>query len=140
MYSGITLVGRLGQNPELRYLPDGTGVCNMSVAVDGFDGQQKTTAWYRVSVFGRQAENCNQYLGKGSVVIVHGDLKFDSATGGPRIYDKRDGTKGASFEVKANTVRFGPKSANGDHADEGDGDLFDGTPAADPTTPSGLPF
>jgi single-strand DNA-binding protein len=52
------------------------------------------------------AEVCNQYLKKGSKVLVEGRLVPDQATGGPRIWTRQDGTPGASFEVSANTVRF----------------------------------
>jgi single-strand DNA-binding protein len=111
MYQEITIVGNLGKDPEMRYTPSGTPVTSMNVATNrkytGSDGQLvKETTWFRVSVFGKMAEACAQYLKKGSAVLVVGRLTPDKATGGPRTYTRNDGTAGASFEVAANTVRF----------------------------------
>lgn len=111
MYHQVLLVGRLGRDPEMRYTPNGSPVTNFSVATDrGYtdaNGETvKETTWFRVSVFGKQAEACNNYLRKGRVVLVEGRLTVDPQTGGPRIWTKQDGTKAASFEVVANTVRF----------------------------------
>lgn len=113
MYHQIVLVGRLGRDPEMRYLPNGNPVTSFSVATDrGYTDSNgepvKETAWFRVSVFGKQAESCNNYLRKGRLVLVEGRLTFDPQTGGPRIWTRQDGTKAASFEVVANTVRFLP--------------------------------
>jgi len=111
MYQQIVIVGNLGRDPEMRYLPDGTAVTNFNVATNrkypGSDGQQvKETTWFRVSVFGKQAEACAQYLKKGSACLVEGRLTPDLQSGGPKIFQRQDGTSGASFEVRANTVRF----------------------------------
>src|SRR5512135_3413336 len=118
MYQQIVLVGNLGRDPEMRYTPTGTPVTSLNVATNrkytGADGQQvKETTWFRVSVFGKTAENVAQYLHKGNMVLVEGHLTPDKETGGPRIWDKKDGTKGASFEVFATNVRFMPKSGGG---------------------------
>jgi single-strand DNA-binding protein len=73
----------------------------------GSDGQVvKETVWFRVSVFGKVAESCAQYLKKGRTVLVEGRLTPDKNTGGPRTYTRNDGTIGATYEVFANTVRF----------------------------------
>jgi single-strand DNA-binding protein len=111
MYHKIIIVGNLGRDPEMRYTPDGTPVTTFSVAANrrwtGQDGQQHDeTVWFRVSAWRRQAEICNQYLQKGRQVLVEGRLRMDPATGGPRVYQKQDGSYGASFEVTAETVRF----------------------------------
>lgn len=111
MYHTILLVGNLGRDPEMRYTPSGQAVTSFNVATNrqytGADGNQvKETTWFRVSTWGKQAETCNQYLKKGSKVLVEGRLNPDSATGGPRIWTRQDGSSGASFEVTANTVRF----------------------------------
>ena len=105
-YQSITIVGRLGKEPELRYTPDGKPVTSLSVAVDDGWGENKATAWFRVSVWGKQAEACNTHLSKGRMVLVEGRLVIDKTTGGPRMFDRNDGSKGASFEVDANTVKF----------------------------------
>ncbi len=111
MYQSITIIGRLGRDPEMRYLPSGDPVTSFSVATDRAwndkNGQrQRETTWFRVTVFGKQAEVVNQYLSKGKMVLVEGRLRPDPKTGGPAIYQRQDGTVGASFEIVANTVRF----------------------------------
>ena len=111
MYQQIIIVGNLGRDPEMRYTPSGTPVTSLSVATNrkytGSDGQQvKETTWFRVSVFGKAAENCAQYLKKGSAVLVDGRLTPDKNSGGPRVYQRPDGTMSATYEVAANTVRF----------------------------------
>jgi single-strand DNA-binding protein len=95
----------------MRYLADGKAVTSFSVATDrsykNADGNQvKITTWFRVSVFGRQAESCNQYLNKGSMVLIEGTLNPDKKTGAPRVWTSQSGTTGASYEVIAQTVRF----------------------------------
>jgi len=112
MYQRIVIVGRLGKDPEMRYMPDGTAVTSMNVATDRRWTDKATgqpvseTTWFRVTVWGRQGETANQYLSKGKLVLVEGHLRPDPQTGGPRIYTRQDGTAGASFELTADTVRF----------------------------------
>lgn len=111
MYQKVVLVGNLGRDPEMRFTPDGTPVTNLSVATSerwtGQDGQQQErTTWWRVSVWGRQAEAVNQYLSKGRQVLVEGRMNPDPETGGPRMFTRNDGSAGASYEVRAITVRF----------------------------------
>lgn len=111
MYQRITIIGNLGRDPEMRYLPSGQAVTNISVATNrrytDSNGQRvDETAWFRVSVWGNQAENVNQYLQKGSKVLVEGRLRPDPETGGPRVYTRGDGSSGASFEITAQRVLF----------------------------------
>ncbi|MGH2592000.1 MAG: single-stranded DNA-binding protein [Anaerolineae bacterium] len=111
MYHQIVIVGNLGRDPEMRYTPSGTPVTSFNVATNrkytGSDGQQvKETTWFRVSVFGKQAEACATYLKKGSAALVEGRLNPDPQSGGPKTFQRQDGSTGASFEVHANTVRF----------------------------------
>lgn len=110
-YHTIILVGNLGRDPEMRYTPSGQAVTNFSVAVnDNFTSSNgdkvERTIWVRISTWGKQAENCNQFLKKGRKVLVEGRLVTDPNTGGPRIWNRQDGTPSASFEVSAQTVRF----------------------------------
>ena len=124
MWHKITIVGRLGKDVELRYTPDGKAVASFSVAVDDGFGENKKTIWLRVSVWEKQAETCNQYLHKGSIVLVEGRLTPDPKTGGPRIFKRQDGTEGVSFEVSASTVRFiGGKDASEQPANVPDEDI-----------------
>ena len=111
MYQKTIIAGYLGRDPEMRYLPSGQAVTSFSVATDyrytSQDGQQvKETTWFRITAWGKQAETCNQYLKKGSAVLVEGRLRSDPATGGPRIWNRQDGTPAASNEINAQTVRF----------------------------------
>ena len=111
MFQQITIVGNLGRDPELRYTPTGQAVTHISVATNRqyttSNGEQvKETTWFRVTVWGKQAETVNQYLRRGSKVLVVGRLNPDPSTGGPRIWTRQDGTVGASYEVTAQTVRF----------------------------------
>jgi single-strand DNA-binding protein len=111
MYHTIIIVGNLGGDPEMRYTPSGQAVTNFSVATNrqytASSGEAvKETTWFRVSAWGRTAEVTNQYLRRGSRVLVEGRLNPDQETGGPRIWTRQDGTPAASFEVTANIVRF----------------------------------
>lgn len=110
MYHTIIIVGNVGRDPEMRYTPSGQAVTNFSVATNrqytGSDGNQvKETIWFRISTWGKQAETVNQYLHKGSKVLIEGRLNPDPKTGGPRIWQGQNGPA-ASFEVTASTVRF----------------------------------
>lgn len=110
MYQQITLVGNLGNDPEMRFTPNGTAVTNISVATSNKytkkDGEKvDETTWFRVSVWGKSAEAANTYLKKGSKVLVTGRMTVDKATGGPRVYESK-GEHRASFEVTANEVKF----------------------------------
>lgn len=111
MYHTLIIVGNVGRDPEMRYTPSGQAVTSFSVATNrqyttGNGEQVKETLWFRVSTWGKQAEACNLYIKKGSKVLVEGRLNPDKETGGPRVFEKNDGTQGASYEVTASTVRF----------------------------------
>jgi single-strand DNA-binding protein len=133
MYQKIIIVGNLGRDPEMRYLPDGTAVTSFSVATnrrwtDKATGQPvDETTWFRISVWGRQAETANEYLSKGRRVLVEGQITPDRNTGGPRLWTGQDGTVRASFEVRADNVRFLGGRDEGDYEPSG-GDDF-GAPA-----------
>jgi single-strand DNA-binding protein len=110
MFHKVILVGNLGRDPEMRYTPGGQAVTTLSVAsnrtyTDSSGNQVKQTIWFRISVWGKQAESCHQYLRKGRQVLVEGRLNPDE-NGNPRIWTAQDGTPRASFEVTAETVRF----------------------------------
>lgn len=106
MYQRLIIVGFVGQIPEMKFTPDAKPVTSFSVATSRkFKGEDETT-WFRVTVWGPQAEACNQYLAKGAKVLVEGRLVADPATGGPRVWQKKDGAWAASFEVLADRVQF----------------------------------
>lgn len=86
MYQKTTIIGNLGRDPEMRYTPSGTPVTNLSVATNrtykDTNGQPvKETTWFKVAGFGKQAENCAQYLQKGRMVLCEGRLIPDKQTG-----------------------------------------------------------
>ncbi|MFH1185081.1 MAG: single-stranded DNA-binding protein [Chloroflexota bacterium] len=129
MFHTLIIVGNVGRDPEMRYTPSGQAVTSFSVASNrrytSSNGEQvNETIWFRISAWGKQAEICNQFLKKGSRVLIEGRLTPDKASGGPRIWQKQDGTSAASFEVTAQTVRFlttrSESEGGGPAADSGD--------------------
>lgn len=105
MYQRILIIGRLGQDPEMRFTPQGVPVTTFSVATDRVwtdaNGQrQQRTVWFRVSAWRRLAELCNQYLSKGRLVMVEGEIQE------ARPFQGRDGEWRATLEVTARDVRF----------------------------------
>lgn len=74
------IVGHLGKDPEMRYLPNGDAVANFSIATseqwkDKEGNKQEATEWHRISFFGKTAEVCGQYLKKGSLVYIEGSIR-----------------------------------------------------------------
>lgn len=118
MFQEILIVGNLGSDPEMRYMPDGTAVSNFSIATNrrwnDQNGEAKEeTTWFRVAIWGRRAEAANQYLTKGHKVMVKGRLRPDPNTGGPRLWTRQDGTVAASYEVTGGELLFlTPKNGN----------------------------
>jgi single-strand DNA-binding protein len=103
-FNKVIIVGYLGRDPELRYTPQGTAVCNFSVATtekrkDRAGEMQDVTTWFRVSAWGRQAEIANQYLAKGRQVYVEGRLRQEEFT-------DRDGNRRTSLEVHETDLHF----------------------------------
>ena len=98
MYSRLIIIGNCGGDPNMRYTVDGKPVTSFSVAVSD---RKDETMWVRVSAWNKLAETCNQYLHKGSKVLVEGRLKAE-----PPVFQKKDGTWASSYEVTAENVRF----------------------------------
>jgi len=101
----VILIGNLGAKPELKYLPSGQAVCEMSIATnekwtDKNDQKQERVEWHRIVVWGKTAENCAQYLDKGRPVYVEGRLQTRSWD------DKNTGEKKYRTEIVANSVVF----------------------------------
>lgn len=101
-YNKIIIVGNLGRDPELSQDGEGNTWATFSVASDDGFGVK----WFRISAKGTLAENCAQYLTKGRQVMVEGVLGADKETGSPRVYEKKDHTYGASFDIYAREVLF----------------------------------
>ena len=104
-FNKITLVGNLGRDPELRYTPQGTPVCSFSLATNE-RRKDKTTGenndivtWFRVTLWGRQAETASQYLSRGRPVYIEGRLRVEEWT-------DRDGKARHTLEVHATDMQF----------------------------------
>lgn len=103
MFNKVILIGNLTRDPELRYTPQGTSVCNFGIAVNrrykqGDEVKDEVT-FINVVVFGKQADTCGQYLNKGSAVLIEGRLQ-------ERRWETEDGQKRSRHEVVAQSVRF----------------------------------
>jgi single-strand DNA-binding protein len=124
----ITVVsGRLGGDPELRYTPDGKPVCNFSMA----SKNRGYTTWFKVAVWGKNAENCNQYLVKGQQVTCTGRVAADA-------YKARDGEIRSVLQLNAYDVEFGPKPAGAERQSGGQDDY--GEPIGDGYDDEEIPF
>ena len=111
MYESIILIGHLGNEPEMRYIASGEAVTKFSLATnrsfkDAEGKMVKTTTWWRISAWGKKAEVCNNFLHKGSKVMVAGRMNADANSGGPRIWNTQQGQAMASYEITAMEVRF----------------------------------
>ena len=100
MFNQVTALGRLGSDPESRYTPSGTTVANFSLATDVGWGDNKSTVWFRVNAWDKQAEFVNQYLTKGRTVLVVGELSLNE-------YTTAGGEKRTSLELRAREIKFG---------------------------------
>jgi single-strand DNA-binding protein len=117
-FNKIILVGNLGRDPELRYTPQGTPVCSFSLATnerrkDRATGENNdVTTWFRVTLWGRQAETASQYLTRGRPVYIEGRLRVEEWT-------DRDGKQRHTLEVHATDMQFIGGGARSDEAGAG---------------------
>ena len=100
----VTLIGRLGRDPETRYMPNGEAVCNFSIATDESwkdqQGQKQTrTEWHAVTLYRRLAEIAGQYLKKGSQVYLEGKIQS-------RKYTGKDGIERTAYDIIANELKM----------------------------------
>jgi single-strand DNA-binding protein len=100
----VQIIGRLGRDPELRYTQAGVAVCSMNVATDESYKDQsgnkvEKTEWHNVIIFQRSAENCANYLKKGSLAYFEGSLQT-------RKYTDKQGVERYTTEIKAQRVQF----------------------------------
>ena len=116
----VIIVGNLGRDPEIRYMPSGDAVCSIAVATtdtwkDKATGEKKEqTEWHRISAFGKLAEIMGQYLKKGSQVYIEGSLRT-------RKYTDKDGVEKYATDIRADTMQMlGSRQGGGAPAmDEG---------------------
>ena len=122
-YNRVILMGNLTRDPELRYTPGGTAVANFGIAINRRfkteDEVREEVDFFDIVVWGKQAENCSEYLSKGRSVLVEGRLQQNR-------WETSEGQKRSKVEVVANTVQFlGSRSAEGAkgaHGSDGDDD------------------
>ena len=112
------LLGRLGQDPELRHTGSGSAVCNFTLATNEswFDKQanerKEKTTWHNIVVWGASGENCAKYLGKGSKVFIEGRIQT-------REWEDQNGNKRYTTEIVASSVQFlDTKGGGGGRRDE----------------------
>lgn len=102
----VTLIGRLGKAPEVRYMPSGEAVCNFSIATSESWNDKKTgqkvekTEWHNISMFGRLAEIAGQYLKKGALVYLEGKIQTDKYT------DKTTGAERYTTKIIAQEMKM----------------------------------
>jgi single-strand DNA-binding protein len=105
-FNKVILIGNLTRNPELRYTPSGTPVANFGLAVNRRfrqgDDQKDEVCYVDIVAFGKQAENCGQYLSKGDGAIIDGRLHY-------RQWETEEGQRRSKHEVVAQSVTFLPK-------------------------------
>ena len=104
MLNKVQIIGRLGRDVELRQTPSGQSVASFTVATDesytSRDGQKvEQTEWHRVSVFGKQAELCGKFIGRGSLVYVEGRIRS-------RKWTDKEGIERTATEINADRVQF----------------------------------
>lgn len=97
--SKIIIIGNVGRDPELKMTASGKAVCEFSVAVNRGKGDQQETDWYRVSCWGTQAENAQNYITKGRLIYIEGRFQ-------PREWTTREGERRLSLEISANDFRL----------------------------------
>ena len=114
----ITIIGYLGQDPEMRYTPEGQAVTRFSVASSrkyktAVGDQREETEWFNVSAWSKLAEVCNEYLTKGKQVYVEGRLKT-------RTYQNQNGETRFSIDVTCSEIQFLGGGGAGQHQQEDD--------------------
>ena len=128
----VILVGRLGRDPEVRYLPNGEAVANFGVATseqwkDRNGERQERTEWHNITMYRRLAEIAGQYLKKGSQVYIEGRIQS-------RKYTGKDGVERTAYEIIANEMKMiGGRDMGGSSSDFDGGDY--GASSAASTAP-----
>lgn len=125
----VILVGNLGRDPEMRYLPSGEAVANLAIATtdkykDKSGQMVEATEWHRVAFFGRTAEVCGQYLKKGSQVYVEGSIRS-------KKYTDKEGVERTAYEIRGDRMQM-LGSKGGGMADMNDGDFNQSAPRSQP--------
>jgi single-strand DNA-binding protein len=120
MLNKVQLIGRVGKDPEVRYLPSGEAVVNFSIATtekwkDKNTGEpREETEWHRINAFGKLAEICGEWVKKGMLVYVAGKIKSSKYT------DKTSGQERTSFDIRIDDMKM-LGSRNDNDANQGGG-------------------
>ncbi|MEK7114483.1 MAG: single-stranded DNA-binding protein [Patescibacteria group bacterium] len=122
----VFIIGNMTRDPELRNLPSGAAVASFGIATNRVwknqqGEKQEEVQFHNIVVFGRQAEIVNQYLAKGSLILVEGRIQT-------RSWDGKDGTKQYRTEIVAERIQFGPRSGQSGQKN-GQGGPFSAKPA-----------
>lgn len=104
MLNKVILIGRLGRDPETRYMPNGEAVCNFSVATseswkDSNGQKQERSEWHNVTMYRKLAEIAGQYLKQGSQVYIEGKIKS-------RKYTDKNGVERTAYDIIANEMKM----------------------------------
>jgi single-strand DNA-binding protein len=131
-FNKVLLMGNLTRDPELRFTANGSAVASFGLAINRKykqgDEWKEDVCFVDITVWGKQGENCAQYLNKGSGAFIEGYLRLNS-------WETDSGEKRNKMEVVANTVQFLPKGASSRDMDQGGGEGFD-----DMTPKGDIPF
>ena len=137
MLNKVILIGRLGRNPETRYMPNGEAVCNFSVATDeswkdAKGNRQERTEWHNITMYRRLAEIAAQYLKKGSQVYIEGRIQS-------RKYTGKDGIERTAYDIICHEMKMLGGGQDGQNAPA---PQANGQAPAHPQedTDSGIPF
>ncbi|MBI5330412.1 MAG: single-stranded DNA-binding protein [Betaproteobacteria bacterium] len=134
----VILIGNLGRDPEMRYLPSGDAVANLRLATtdnwkDKEGNKQETTEWHSVAFFGKQAEICGQYLKKGSQIYVEGSLRT-------RKWQDKEGNDRYTTEIRGDRMQMlGGRGGGGGQGASYDEGGFDSAPSAPPASGGNRP-
>ena len=136
----VILVGNLGKDPEVRFTPSGRAVAKFPLAttdswMDQESGRQERTEWHNIVVWGKQAENCGQYLAKGRQVYIEGAIRS-------RSYEDKDGNKRYTTDIVAQRVQFLGGGGGGGRGAQAEGGVSGGVEdfSAGPLPDDDIPF
>jgi len=139
MFQRVTLIGHVGQDPQMRYTPDGTPVTSFTLATknsisketnpncpngwkESYNGRAwEVTTWWRITCWRKLAEITNNFVNKGMMIFVEGEVSGDTKEGklNPRVWQGQDGQSRASFELTARTVKLLGSRGEGGGGGEG---------------------
>lgn len=133
----VILVGNLGRDPEMRYMPSGDALASFSIATtdnwkDKNGQKQERTEWHRISMFGKQAEIAGEYLKKGSSVYIEGRLQT-------RKWQDKEGNERQTTEVVADRMQMLGGRSGGNTYEVMDDDMNQDAPAPRQSAPSSAP-